>query len=290
MARRPVKTEGIRSAFEGEITRLTPQGLEGWVWNPSDPQAAVAVQVATQGAHLGTFLADRTDGVPGAPPGHGFRIQFADKPPALNLPATLDVTVANSDHALGSFQAVTHDQLGHLLANYRTGHIDAIQNGHLLGWAADFKRPGQKLRVELLDNGRVVAQAECNVFRPDVRASGIGDGNSGFSIPLPASALDGKLHAFSVRFEGGGDVEGGPLLFGPSSFGGVLQQLAQLQTLVLGMQTQLQAVAAPNGETYRQLERSLFARHEALMDIFREGVEGEMAALRKLLTQDNRKK
>lgn len=287
MARKSVKSEGTPAQYEGEVTRLTAQGLEGWVWNPSEPNAVLAVQVSAQGAPLGTFMADRREG---QRPGHGFRIQLNDKPSALTLPGTIEVSVANSGFVIGSMSIASHVDMASLVANYRTGHIDAIQEGQLLGWAVDVKRPGEPLRVELLDNGRPVAHADCNIFRPDVRASGIGDGTCGFSIPLPASAIDGKMHAFTVRFEGGGEVDGGPVLFGPSSLGGVLQQVAQLQTVVLAMQAQLQAIASPTGETYRQIERALFQRHEALMDIFREGVDGEIAALRKLLTTDSRKK
>jgi hypothetical protein len=117
-------------------------------------------------------------------------------------------------------------------------------------------------------------------MRPDVKRAGIGTGLCGFSLQLPDVLLDGRLHEIKARVQGS-SVEFGPVLFGPASYSELGQQVAQLQAKVAEIEKQLAMLSGPGGTLYREIEDSLLRRHEALMEIHRESVEGELAQLRK---------
>ena len=292
MARkRNIPAQGTSATFEGELLGLTPRGLEGWVRSPAVPGSAVTIEVRLGGAAVGSFVADRSDVPPSvkipAARGHGFLVQLQQAPRGIGLPALLEVLVSNTGFLLGSTTVASHEQLGWALKSYCIGHADAIEHGRLVGWAVDMKSPEVPLQVELLDNGEVVGEAECSGYRADVRSSGIGDGRCGFSLPLPATILDGKVHALTVRLRNGwAELEGSPLLFGPSSYSGLVQQVTRLDAAVTRLDSQVRALM-PRGEAYQKMERLLLDRYEALLAIHREGVEGELSALRRMLFGGN---
>lgn len=74
-------------------------------------------------------------------------------------------------------------------ANYR-GHIDAIRDGHVLGWAQDGAQPRRRLVVEFYAGGVLLGTARADRFRGDLVAAGIGDGKFGFSFALPSPVPD----------------------------------------------------------------------------------------------------
>jgi hypothetical protein len=287
MAKKPVRTAKPQTAFSCGLLGLTPRGLEGWASDPDRPAASVAIEVEHGGSVLGTFLANRIDvAVPPqlqVPPGHGFVVQLEVPPASLKLPATIKVRVANSEQVVGSVQVETPAQLAWFVSEYVVGHLDALQGGRLVGWAVDMKQPAKPLKVELLVSGERYGETTCSIFRPDVKRSGIGDGMCGFSFALPDVLLDGRLHEIKVRVEGA-EMELGPLLFGPASFSELAQQVAQFQAKLAAIEKQLALLCGPSGKLYRDIEESLLRRHEALMEIHRELVEGELVQLRKGLT------
>jgi len=82
------------------------------------------------------------------------------------------------------------------------GHIDAVQDGRVYGWAWDRAHPGDRLEVELrlesdggppLPLGRVLADRP----RADLAENRIGDGNHAFEaeIALPPDAAPGRVSA-----------------------------------------------------------------------------------------------
>lgn len=73
--------------------------------------------------------------------------------------------------------------------NFR-GHIDAIRDGHALGWAQDGSQPRRRLDVEFYAGGVFLGTARADRFRADLMAAGIGDGKSAFSFALPSPAPD----------------------------------------------------------------------------------------------------
>ncbi|CAN5194680.1 hypothetical protein BH10PSE6_BH10PSE6_12080 [soil metagenome] len=74
-------------------------------------------------------------------------------------------------------------------SNYR-GHIDAVRDGQVLGWAQDGSQPRRRLVVEIYAGGVLLGTVRANRIRQDLVAGGIGDGKSAFSFALPSPAPD----------------------------------------------------------------------------------------------------
>jgi hypothetical protein len=65
------------------------------------------------------------------------------------------------------------------------GRVDAIEGRRLFGWVWDAVRPGERVLVRVLREGRMVASATADMARVDLRRNGIGDGSHAFEIELP---------------------------------------------------------------------------------------------------------
>lgn len=68
------------------------------------------------------------------------------------------------------------------------GRVDAIDAGHVFGWAWHAERPTERLTIEAVYDGKVIAKVEANRARVDLRRNGIGDGSYAFDLQV-----DGKL-------------------------------------------------------------------------------------------------
>ena len=66
------------------------------------------------------------------------------------------------------------------------GHVDRYDEGGVHGWAADADALDRAVRVEMVDaTGRRLTHVIADGFRPDLAASGIGQGRHGFFMPFP---------------------------------------------------------------------------------------------------------
>ena len=54
------------------------------------------------------------------------------------------------------------------------GRVDAIEGRRLFGWVWDAVRPGERVLVRVLKEGRMVASATADMARVDLRRNGIG--------------------------------------------------------------------------------------------------------------------
>ena len=65
------------------------------------------------------------------------------------------------------------------------GYADPTNAPKAQGWVVNLAKPGQRVKVELRVNGRPVATTLSEILRPDIKALGLGNGASGFTIPFP---------------------------------------------------------------------------------------------------------
>jgi hypothetical protein len=80
--------------------------------------------------------------------------------------------------------------IGHVLGNEAqheaaiAGNVDGIHGGRLSGWALDLREPRRRLLVTLegLAAGAVTVVADR--YRADLQHAGVGDGYSGFALPI----------------------------------------------------------------------------------------------------------
>lgn len=88
-------------------------------------------------------------------------------------------------------------------AGTMSGNIDLATHDAVAGWART--DAGAPLRLEVVDNGRVVGRVVANLMRRDVRDAGLGDGRCSFA--LQGLALDAQItHCIEVRQASDGAV------------------------------------------------------------------------------------
>jgi hypothetical protein len=80
------------------------------------------------------------------------------------------------------------------------GYIDGLDaRWHVVGWARSVQIADERLKVELVEEGRAVSSDMAMRFRGDLLDARRGDGKYGFQLSIPTSLFDGRRHSFSVR-------------------------------------------------------------------------------------------
>jgi O-antigen biosynthesis protein len=79
------------------------------------------------------------------------------------------------------------------------GNFDACSAAWISGWLASSKSSGERIHIEVLADGSLIAQTVANVFRGDLVNAGIGDGRHAFMTMLPEALFDGNKHIIEVR-------------------------------------------------------------------------------------------
>ena len=92
------------------------------------------------------------------------------------------------------------------------GCFGVVAGGLVQGWAWRRSEPLERLTVELHQDGRRIATARAQAFRPDLLALGKGDGCHGFSLPLPSRGVSPMRVSVVVAGEKDTALAGGELL------------------------------------------------------------------------------
>jgi hypothetical protein len=80
------------------------------------------------------------------------------------------------------------------------GYLDGLDSRwHVVGWARSLLAAEERLKVELIEDGRLVSSEIAMRFRGDLLDARLGDGKYGFQLSIPASLFDGMRHSFAVR-------------------------------------------------------------------------------------------
>lgn len=88
-------------------------------------------------------------------------------------------------------------------ANRPIGRLEAVADGGAVGWAYDPRFPRQRLALEILIDGEVVAETIADLPRPSLVAEGIGDGRHSFLVKLPPRLRDDATHTIAARLSTG---------------------------------------------------------------------------------------
>jgi hypothetical protein len=93
------------------------------------------------------------------------------------------------------------------------GQIDAADWAAVNGWVWDPKRPGERIRLELVDGETPLVTTLASDHRPELVKRGIGDGGYGFSIEFPSEILAEDRHTLHLRCaDSGAIVPGSPIV------------------------------------------------------------------------------
>jgi hypothetical protein len=68
------------------------------------------------------------------------------------------------------------------------GFTEAVTRHTARGWARDPADPTRRILLQAIAHGRVIAEAPADLYRGDVHAAGLGDGNCGFVLDLAPHA------------------------------------------------------------------------------------------------------
>jgi hypothetical protein len=82
------------------------------------------------------------------------------------------------------------------------GYIDSIRGRMIRGWAFNGAAPGERVALRILADGEPIGEARAELFRSDLKHSGIGDGAHGFEFAL--SENQAAASAFVVEVAGAG--------------------------------------------------------------------------------------
>lgn len=84
-----------------------------------------------------------------------------------------------------------------------TGKLQGIKDDMAQGWAFDPKHPGDYLMVDLIEGAEIVAEGLADLFRQDLLAHGVGEGDHHFRLKLSQELFDGQKHMLRAKIQGG---------------------------------------------------------------------------------------
>lgn len=216
-----------RPGLEGRLESMANGTVAGWAWDRADPARIVDVEVVSDGrvvarggasafrqdlADFGkrqgrcafalTLEQDLLDGhrheliardaASGEPiPGEPLVLEGARSaangppPPSLPPPAALHESAdpAPAPAAGPELQ----------------GRFEGVLNGQATGWVLDPLRPEDRIEIEILCDGVVLARTRADLEREDLSEVTLGDGRHGFRSTLDSALFDGKPHELIAR-------------------------------------------------------------------------------------------
>lgn len=72
----------------------------------------------------------------------------------------------------------------------------------IVGWAWDSARPDEKITVDIIVDGKLLASPTAEKFRQDLKEAGKGDGKHGVVFDVPESLRDGLPHSVRLAVSG----------------------------------------------------------------------------------------
>jgi hypothetical protein len=191
---------GEQRTLQGWLDTSNWPVIKGWVWDPSNAGERIPLELVEGTTQLATTVAsDYRSDLAGAGVGdgrHAFSIELMPVVPS-DIPHTLHLRCAVSGAPVpGSPIFLKPLSDAHEVKLFRW-RIDEITDRFVRGW---IKRTGSLTHcvVTLKEKGKVLVRDTACQFRKDVLSEGIGDGCYGFTLPMPRSLLDGKLHLLEI--------------------------------------------------------------------------------------------
>lgn len=194
------------SEYQGEITGLYGDVLQGWALDTARPDARLVIEVLVDGAGVALARADQFQ--PNATTGdqfHGFAVQLKDA--WLNNASRINIKVANqTDLLAGSLQLPGRP------ANEPAAIASQVwYNGGLglSGWSWDPQAPHRHMQVIVREESQVHARVTCD--QRHVALVNRSSADHGFTIELPWLLADGEPHVLHIENDLGQALSGSPV-------------------------------------------------------------------------------
>lgn len=176
------------------LDKAGPMLVSGWAWWPGRPGERITVEILSGAQVVATVEANqfredllkagKGDGA------HGFQITL----PEPGVTGRLGLRCKGARRPFW--------QAPRVAAGKVQFHIDSKTPGRITGWAWMPKRPGERVRIEAVADGRVVATATANGYREDLKLAGKGDGAHAFDMHLPEDVAKTPPARLSLRLAG----------------------------------------------------------------------------------------
>jgi hypothetical protein len=280
------------SSYEGQISGVVDGAVVGWAWDSARPYDPVEIELYSDGILLARGKADQFDiDLAKANRGNGlhrFELKL-DRLPGGTPPFLIRAVIAGTERELHPTITITSLEQAEILLSggEYVGRVTGIENGMLGGWVYNRRNPHElpTLTLRIGGNPALSLPAGDQVVMADDQ--GMTAPVFRFKLPLPATLLDGQLHALSVS-AGNSERElaGSPVLFGPSDLGSLSRSLVMTTDRLTRIETRLDSLPTPGDiVTFENsIISRLLARFDTLLNIHRDGVERELALLRRQLT------
>ncbi|KQQ65562.1 glycosyl transferase [Pseudomonas sp. Leaf127] len=224
---------GENSTFNGAITGLYGDVLQGWAFNSAQPDQRLIIDICIDGASVALVRADQFQ--PNAQAGdqfHGFSAQLQQH--WLEGATRISAMVANQDHWLdGQLQIPVLPSKEPAPVAAIVWHSGGLRIG---GWSWDPQAPQRHVQVTVRESNKVLGRIFCDKHQQSLSYRSSSD--HGFVFDLPWSLADGKLHIIDVENDLGQPLAGSPIKVccWPEGLEGLLHQYDQIpdeQTMTL---------------------------------------------------------
>ncbi|MCE7070998.1 T9SS type A sorting domain-containing protein [Dyadobacter sp. CY327] len=187
----------LPSNYKGTVEVVSCSEIRGWVWDQNYPDADLTIELyegsvvyATTKANI--YREDLKNNGTGTG-NYGFTIA----PPASLMDDgkthQFSVRLRGTSFVLGGSPKS--------LSCAYSGNFEATDCYTIKGWAWDMNRPDTAVTVEILEGNTLIASAVANVYRDELKVSGVGTGFYGFTLNMPNILRDGKAHQVSIRIK-----------------------------------------------------------------------------------------
>lgn len=198
------------ASFRGSLDILNGCRIEGWAFDENEPSRHLDVRLEIDGISLHPYRASTTRNdlrEAGIGDGdHAFSIQVPIR--------FFDGAVHRCelfDNATGAAIIASDVQFPDVKRDSYTGAVDGVVGGVLRGWVWNWSNPGVRCRVSLRAGAVDLGTFNAHHLREDVKENGIGDGQYGFAVRLPAN-LPPEMQPIAVRVVGTDyELPGSPL-------------------------------------------------------------------------------
>ncbi len=107
--------------------------------------------------------------------------------------------LADIRHRLNRRAGIAHGDWRDHVAGPLTGNLEVATDECIAGRRQDASAPEHPVRLEILADGRVIAEVLANAYRRDLEQAGLGSGRHAFSLRPELCSSDEKMHVIAVR-------------------------------------------------------------------------------------------
>lgn len=176
--------------MHGRIDGVKGDVLHAWAWDPARPTQRLIVRLIINGHETNSITADkpRKDLLKAGIGDGCFGVQFGlDTEIAAGGP--LDVRLVAFEEVQGWTEIALRKVAISRPANLFKGRVERFKRAICVGWVHNVHDVAERVHVEALWGGKIVATAVADRVRKDLLTARIGDGRHGFEIPISATLL-----------------------------------------------------------------------------------------------------